>query len=128
MSIVAKTPQKELVVNRNEAIRRFAHREDLYEQALQSTASEYADITKRLIALINDNNVEELRFVIHTFRGVMGSLEVEEIFNLCTLIEEHIHANKIMETVALINELDDLMECFFRYVSNYTPNVITKKR
>ncbi len=45
MFTVKKTALKELVVNRDEAIRRFAHREDLYEQALQSTASEYADVS-----------------------------------------------------------------------------------
>lgn len=113
-----QVPQK-LLVDRDGALRRFACREDLYERALQGTASEYADIARRLTVLINDNNIEELRFVVHTFRGVMGNIGVEEIFSLCTLIEERIGVCDIAEIVPLVHELEALMEAFLRYVREY---------
>ncbi len=112
--------QKELVVHREDALRRFAQREDLYEQALRSVVADYADISRRLAELLKDNNIEELRFVVHTLRGVMGNLGVEEVFSVCSQLEELIDSDRVGESAPLIGELDGLMQLFFCYVNEHT--------
>ncbi len=112
--------RKELVINREDALRRFAQREDLYDQALRSVAADYADITARLAELIKDNNIKELSFVVHTLRGVMGNLGIEEVFNICSQLEDLINSDRVGESTPLIGELDNLMQLFFHYVSEHT--------
>ncbi len=119
-SAVDEEKPKGLTVNREDALRRFAQREDLYEQALHTIAADYSDVITRLRKLIGDKNTEELRFVVHTLRGVMGSVGMEEIFTACSQLEELIDSDRIEESSALLEKLDTLMQYFFTYVNEHT--------
>ncbi len=115
--LVSDEEPKKLKVDREAALRRFAQREDLYAQALRSVAADYTDIAARLRQLIGENRTDELRFVVHTLRGVMGNVGVEEIFVLCSRLEELVGSDSMEESAALVEELDGLMQCFFAYVN-----------
>ncbi len=117
---------EELVVNRKDALKRFANREDLYQQALLSVVDDYQNVAQQLVELLEEGNFEEVRFIAHTVRGVMGNLGVDEIFDVCSRLEEVVVTDNGKEkSSVLISDLDQLMQRFVAYCKKGSSDTVT---
>ncbi|PIE59293.1 MAG: hypothetical protein CSA32_04740 [Desulfobulbus propionicus] len=94
------------VLNIETALPRFANNKAVYHEALRSTVTSYADCAGKLSDLLDREQMDKARMLAHTMRGEMGTIGAEEIFAICTELEERITQKKFSETEVLIGKLD----------------------
>ncbi len=78
----------EQIINKKEALPRFANREDLFCQVLQKVAVDYGGVAEQLQAMLDADQMEEGRFLSHTLRGVMGNIGANQIFEISSRLED----------------------------------------
>ncbi len=111
-----KTVEPQSVLNVEEALPRFAHRQAFFEQAIQAALEEYGDCAEILADLLGKEKYSEARILVHTMRGMMGNIGAERIYSICTALEEHISTETTASLAPLVGELADAMEQLAHHV------------
>jgi PAS domain S-box-containing protein len=72
-------------------IRRMGGRSDLYSRLLKGFCHDYADIGKRLKQLSGKNDQEEITRILHSLKGIVGTMEASGLFHLAQKTEKAFH-------------------------------------
>ncbi len=115
------TPESnEELLNKKEALPRFANREDLFNQVLQKVAVDYSDVANQLQAMLDADQMEEGRFLSHTLRGVMGNIGANKIFEVTSRLEECFSNAQKQEASDLIQTLSLLIQTLVSHIQEIT--------
>ncbi len=114
-------PEKEMILNREEALPRFANREELFQKALETVIQEYGNAGKTLFTLVQENKLEEGRFLAHTLRGVMGNIGADSAFATCSRLEDAFTQGPEDTINPLIEELDRKIAVLIHHIQQEDP-------
>ncbi len=79
---------EEMVLDTQEALPRFANKQELYLQILDKVVADYGDVADQLREMVKNGQFEDARFLTHTVKGVFGNIGARELFGLCLRLEQ----------------------------------------
>ncbi len=110
----------EEILDKQEALPRFANREDLFDQVIQKVAVDYNDVTHQLNIMLETGQMEEGRFLTHTLRGVMGNIGAKKIFETASCLEDCFANDQKTEAAEKIKTLSVLMQKLCDHIKGIT--------
>ncbi len=100
------------ILNIKAALPRFADNEKIFHEALCSTVTSSTDCAGELSDLLAKEQLDKARTLVHKMRGEMGTVGAEDIFVICTEMEERITRNELDNIDRLIGDLSLAIEQF----------------
>ena len=88
-------------------LRRVMGREDRYLELLKNFVAEQRDAPQRIEAALRDGKAEEAERVAHTLKGLAGTIGAAALHDAAFMLEESIHADLSVETLAEVRYLLD---------------------
>ncbi len=110
----------EEILDKQEALPRFANREDLFDQVIQKVVVDYNDVTHQLNTMLETGQMEEGRFLTHTLRGVMGNIGAKKIFETASCLEDCFANDQKTEAAEIIKTLSVLMQKLCEHIKEIT--------
>jgi HPt (histidine-containing phosphotransfer) domain-containing protein len=84
---------------------------NLFIKLLKKFQVEYADASNRIKGCIDGNELNELKLIIHTIKGVSGNLGLKALHQACRSFEEDVIGEQITDSGTL-DFLFALNQCF----------------
>lgn len=100
-------------INVAEGLKRLVNRWDFYERLLTRFYADHLDFISRVKEAMNANDQETTHRMLHTFKGITGTISASELYNLAILTEQAFKNNDpgFMELFGkMANELDELLQ------------------
>ncbi len=100
-------------INVAEGLKRLVNRWDFYERLLTRFYADHLDFISRVKAAMDANDQETTHRMLHTFKGITGTISASELYNLAILTEQAYKNNDpgFMELFGkMANELDELLQ------------------
>ncbi len=82
-------------LNTIDGIKRFMGDVDEYKNSLMIIIEEYSDFNKKLQQVLEKNNLNEFKDSIHKFKGMVGNISADKLYNICVDIEKNIENENI---------------------------------
>ncbi len=115
-----KITTEEEILDKKEALPRFANRKDLFDQVIQKVAKDYNDVGDQLKTMLEADQMKEGRFLAHTLRGVAGNIGAKKIFEITTCLEDCFALGKKDKAAETIEILSDMMQKLFDHIREIT--------
>ena len=82
-------------LNTKDGIKRFMGDIDEYKNSLLIIFEEYSDFNKKLQEILEKNHLNEFKDLIHKFKGMVGNISADKLYNICVDIERNIENENI---------------------------------
>lgn len=100
----------------------FCDRVDLYEQVLRGVARETVTLPDQVRALMASNDLEAARRCLHTFKGLSGTVGLQQVSQLAAMAEKAVPTPQAGEAQdALWQALAEAQPLLFALLGNLKP-------
>lgn len=89
------------------ALRRLNNNHALFEKVLKNFYDEYKNFEETLnIFLNNQASFEEIKIYIHTLKGISGSIDALNLYNICKKVEDSLHDSRALKQMSTAFKLE----------------------
>jgi signal transduction histidine kinase/CheY-like chemotaxis protein/HPt (histidine-containing phosphotransfer) domain-containing protein len=116
-----KPPSEILIFDKPDLLERLGGREEMMGRFIEMFTRNVTGYMEALATAAEQTDLEQIRIQSHTIKGAAGNISARQVRETAAAIETHAREGRLDEAVALIPQLKDDLDAFYRELAPNTP-------